>query len=396
MNAVLALLKRSLLPVGPQMLSFALWISVAGVALGIVQLIVVLAVMSGFQAFLQRTYTKISSEMVVIPRSDKNVLARDILEVEGVKAVTPFQLGQAMLTKEGAVGVVLEGIDEATTSSVTPWKEIWVDPPDSFPETKKDWIWLGQQLATKLGAKKGDKLNLFIPGQNKVYPLRVTAITKFGIYDHDLRYARLDLTELGRLMGGEASKHDLEPPMFKVAVADGHTIEGTQWAILQKLGPAARIRLWSDVNQNLFKAVQHQKLSLFAILEIVIALAAMNVVNLLLMSAQARKRDMAILRAMGLRRSALFSFFVIQGAAVGIVGIIGGIGFGLLACEFIKSFQPSFLSESVYNVTRLPIQIVWTDVAWIAVCAFVICLVFSVVPAFRASRLQPIEALRYE
>jgi len=391
MKAILVLLKRSLFPTGGHILSFALWISVVGVALGIVQLIVVLAVMSGFQQFLQKTYTKISSEMVVIPKARAQMTSRDLLEVEGVRAVSPFQLGQAMLTKEGAVGVVLEGIEESTSESVTPWREVWVDPPNLFPDPGKDWIWLGAQLAKKLGAVKGDTVNLFIPGQNKIYPFRVTAITKFGIYDHDLRYARLPLTYLNELMGAE-----LEAPMYKVNAAESFSIAETQWNIIQKLGEKVRVRLWSDVNQNLFKAVEHQKLSLFAILEIVIALAAMNVVNLLMMSADHRKRDIAILRAMGLRRGSLFGFFVIQGLAVGTVGILGGIGFGLVACELIKVLQPSFLSESVYNVTRLPIRIIWSDVGLIAGCALLICLLFSIIPAIRAARQPPLDALRYE
>lgn len=391
MRAVFALLKRSLVPSGGQILSFALWISVVGVMLGIVQLIVVLSVMSGFQLFLQKTYTDISSDLVVVPRAAKHLSPADLIETEGVRAVSPFNLGQAMLTKDGAAGVMLEGIDEATTESVTPWSRVWKEAPNAFPDPKDDWIWIGNQLARKIGAEKGDVVNLFIPGKNKVYPLRVTAITKFGIYEHDLRYARVELKHLGELMQGE-----LTEPMYKVAVADHSTPEEVQWNITKRFGETVRVRLWSDVNQNLFKAVQHQKLSLFAILEIVIALAAMNVVNLLMMSAQHRRRDVAILRAMGLRRSSLFGFFVAQGAAVGTVGIIGGVGFGLVTCELIKFFQPTFLAESVYNVTRLPIKVNWGDVGLIVIFAFLICLVFSIIPAIRAARQLPLDALRNE
>lgn len=391
MAAVLTLLRRSLLPAGGHILSFALWISVIGVSLGIVQLMVVLSVMTGFQKFLQATYTKISSEIVVIPRASGDFKARELLETAGVAAVTPFQLGQAMLTKEGAAGAMLEGIDPETSGSVTPWKSIWVTPPETFPDPDLGWIWLGSQLARKLDVKAGDTVNLFLPGKDKVYPLQVTAITKFGIYDHDLRYARIHLDLLNELMAGQ-----LDAPMYKVRVASDTTIDQTQKNIEERFGERVRVKLWSDVNQNLFKAVEHQKLSLFAILEIVIGLAAMNVVNLLMMSAQHRKRDIAILRAMGLRRHSLFGFFVAQGTAVGLVGIVGGIGLGLVVCQGIKHFQPSFLSESVYNITRLPISIVWQDVGLIAVCALGICLIFSVVPAIRAALQMPLDALRSE
>jgi lipoprotein-releasing system permease protein len=219
----------------------------------------------------------------------------------------------------------------------------------------------------------------------------VTAITKFGIYDHDLRWARIDLKTLNDLL----QIADIEP-MYKVRVLPKVSLDDLALRIQETMGSTSRVKRWSDVNQNIFLAVQHQKKLLFLVLEIIIGLAAMNVVNLLLMSSHQRRRDVAILRAMGMRLYQVFSFFVLQGVAVGTTGIVIGIGLGLLVCKFVERFQPAILSEAIYNVNRLPIQVEWLDVTLVAVVAFLVCLVFSLLPALRAALARPVNALRYE
>jgi lipoprotein-releasing system permease protein len=396
MNAIFFLLRRYLLPTQGNLLTFALWISVAGVALGIIQLMVVLSVMSGFQEFLRTHYSRISSELVVIPRHHSEQadrpLDQTLLSFKEIAAVSPFALGQAMLLKEGVAGVVLEGIDPKTAGTVTPLGQIWITPPlGALQESNPHWIWLGAQLAKKLGAHAGDSINLFLPGEKKLVPFVVTAITKFGIYDHDLRYARVDLKVLEQLLGSETGE-----PMFKTLLKPGAELEDVAKRIKAGLGARVSVRKWSEINQNLFRAVEHQKYLLFLILEIVIGLAAMNVINLLMMSSHYRRRDVAILRSMGMGFGSVFTFFVLQGAAVGSVGIVLGVGLGVGVCHLVERFQPSILSESIYNVTRLPISVQFKDVLLIGLGAFLLCVVFSVLPALRAALARPVRALRYE
>ena len=398
MGAIFFLLRRYLLPDRTNLLGLALWISVAGVALGIVQLMLVLSVMSGFQKVFQDCYTNITSEIVVIPRHSRlkeDDFALTLSQTKGVAAMTPFGLGQGMVLKERAVGgVVLEGVDPATSDKVTPWSQIWVKRPDFEAQEKNPyWIWMGAQLAKKLQVKQGDTVNVLLADEEskKIIPFLVTAITKFGIYDHDMHYARIDLKVLDLLF----HRQDMEP-MYKVKVGRGFEVSAVAEAIRDRMEKMAVVKEWRELNQNVFLAVEHQKKLLFLVLEIIIALAAMNVVNLLMMSSYQRRRDVAILRAMGMRLRGVFFFFVAQGAAVGMTGVLIGVALGFVVCHLVERFQPALLSEAVYNVTKLPIRIELPDVLLVCGAALVLCILFSLLPALRAALSRPVKALRYE
>ncbi len=397
MSALLALLQRYLLPRQGNLLSFALWLSVAGVALGVVQLMVVLSVMTGFIELFERNYTRISSDIVVVPRPDSVVtenLPASILAVPGVAAITAAEIAQGMLLKNGVGGVVIEGIDRDTTNGVTPWEDIWVSAPRvDLEKANPYWMWIGVQLAKKLGVKVGDSVDLMVAeGESRrVVPFVVTSIVKFGIHDHDLRYVRVDIQVLNEIF----KRHHLEP-LYKLRVKAGYDVDEVASALRASLGKRVNVKKWSEVHQNVFLAVTHQKQLLFLILQIIVGLAAMNVVNLLMMSTNQRRRDIAILRAMGMRFSQVLQFFLVQGAAVGMVGIGVGIVFGIGATYLIEALQPALLSEAVYNVTRLPMRIRWPDVGLIALSGFACCVVFSLIPAFGAALSRPVGALRYE
>lgn len=387
------LMKRSLFPKGGNLLSLALWISVGGVALGVAMLMLVLSVMSGFLEFLQTRYTEITSPIIIIPKGEESQYSnfRNVLEsIPGVRAVTPFHLSQSMLIKNGVGGVTLEGISLEDSKKVTPWEKIWVDPPEAAPKVS-NWIWIGKGLADKLKIQKGDTLQLLIGGeQMRTESFVVTAITKFGIYEHDLRYSYIDLKKLQELF----YKRPIEP-FYKVALT-GSNIDEAYRVIKEHVGNSASVKKWSDINQNIFLAVRHQKLMLFWVLYIVIALAGMNVINLLMMSTYQKKRDVAILRAMGMRFKSIVLFFVGQGTVVGAIGISCGVGLGLILCELVERFQPAILSEAIYNVNKLPLKIQFGDVSLICAMALLLCVFFSVIPALKAALSEPVQALRYE
>jgi len=394
MKAVRFLLSKYLFPKDTGLLTFALWVSVIGVALGIAQLIVVLAVMTGFLNVFQEKYTHISGEIVVLPRLSRpdTSLKDKILSTKGVLAATPISLGQGMLIKDGVTGSVLEGIDLPTTQSVTPWNDIWLEKPESLTPLNNNWIWVGVQLAKKLSIKTGDEIKVLIPDSmgNKIYPFQVTGITKFGIYEHDSRYAYVDLNYLRTI---EKSAND---PIYKIRTDGSSSIEDTSELLKEKLGHLASVKVWSEIHKNIFRAVTHQKGMLFLVLEIVVALAGINVINLLMMSVQNKRRDIAILRTMGMRFRSLFAFFLVQGAMVGILGIVLGIGLGVGASFLFEKYQPNLLSETVYNVSRLPFKVQLMDVVSVSAVAFIICCLFSVIPAMRAAKQKPTEVLRYE
>ncbi|MCB0417818.1 MAG: ABC transporter permease [Bdellovibrionaceae bacterium] len=397
MRIILFLLRRALLPERGNLTTFALWISVLGVALGIAQLMLVLSVMSGFQGMLQKNYTRISSELVVIPAIDERRdprVTEKLLELPQVKATSPFYFGQGMVLKGGVGGVTLEGIDFPSSKLVVPWEEIWVGQPLlEKQETMRNWIWIGSQLAKKLNIKLGDKVRVLIAegSRKRIIPFNVTAITKFGIYDHDLRYARIDLSVLLQLFSREGFE-----PMHKLALNPGFDLMQTMEVVEHKMGDDFVVKSWRDINQNIFLAVQHQKLVLFIVLEIIVALAAINVVNLLLISTQNRRRDVAILRAMGMRFSQVVFFFVAKGSAIGMLGVGVGVAIGLGLCKVVEYFQPEILSEAIYNVTHLPLKVEPSEVALVGAVAFVLCVLFSVLPALKAAWQRPVQSLRYE
>lgn len=388
------LMKRSLFPKGGSLLSLALWISVAGVALGVAMLMLVLAVMSGFLDFLQNKYTDITSPLVVIPRTEKVAgvnLKAQLEAIPGVEAVTPFGLSQAMLISNGVGGVTLEGISLSDSFRVTDWKRIWQEPPGESIPAEKNWIWIGKGLSEKLRIKSGDTVQLMLgTNQLQTVPFVVRAITKFGIHEHDLRYAYIDISQLQDLFFQGKFQ-----PFFKMKLG-AVSVNEAKKRIVEELGDTVSVKKWSDINQNIFRAVKHQKIMLFWVLDIVVALAGMNVINLLMMSTYQRKRDVAILRAMGMRFKSIVFFFVGQGTLVGIMGIGSGVVLGFGLCHLVERFQPELLSEAIYNVTRLPLKVQLGDLILVCGAALLLCMVFSVIPALKAALSRPVQALRYE
>lgn len=376
-------------------MSFALWVSVIGVVIGIIQLMLVLSVMSGFLEFLENRYTSISSHMVVIPleADPSHKIAELLKNVPEVEAFSPFSLGQSMLVNQGVAGVTLEGIDLNSAYRVTDWKKIWLAPPISLQgENNSQWIWLGVQLAKKIRAKVGDSVEIFIPGQkNELKPFKVTALTKFGLYDHDLHYARIDGAVLRKIF-----RKSVSTQLYKVKVKQNVPLFRAAAAVRSEVKKIAKVRTWNQINQNLFLAVEDQKRRLFLVLEIIVGLAGVNVISLLMMSTHYRRKDIAILRAMGLRARGVFLFFLAQGTVVGAIGVIFGVGFGVIACALAEKYQPSILNEAIYNTSRLPFKIEIGDVVVISAAALALCIVFSIIPALRAAYARPAEALRYE
>jgi len=225
----------------------------------------------------------------------------------------------------------------------------------------------------------------------RIIPFTISGITRFGIYDHDLRYARVDLGVLNSIYQTQSLE-----PYYKTALSEKTVVGELAMRVLEAFDYDVNVKPWSTINRNIFLAVQHQKKLLFLVLEIIVALAAVNVVNLLLMNAQHRRRDIAILRAMGMRFRGVFGFFLAQGSIVGVVGVFVGLFGGAIVCQLVRHLQPALLSQSVYNVTKLPIRVEFMDTVLISVGALVLCVVFSVLPAARAAMERPIEALRYE
>jgi lipoprotein-releasing system permease protein len=399
MGPILFILRKYWWPERGGLVGFGVWISVVGVALSVALLMVVLAIMSGFTEIFQRNYTRIESDIVVAPYSSAEIsgeIASALNAEAAVQAFTPIKLSQGMVLKNGVGGVVLEGVDWKTTGQVTPWNELWVEKPKDygkpFPQ-EAHWIWLGEPLAKKLRVHAGDWVDVLITDgrARRVIPFLVTGISKLGMYDHDMRFARMDLQVLDDLF----RKYGLEP-RYKVKLKKGADINVVAKRLAGRLKGRATVKKWSELHVTVLQAVEHQKKMLYLILQILVGLAAMNVVSLLLVTAHLRRKELAVMRAMGMRAHQLFELFILQGLGVGVIGVGVGMALGGAVCFLFQNFQPSFLSESVYNVTRLPLDVRPWDLVWISCGGLIISVLFSAIPAWSLIRQQPLEVLKQE
>lgn len=399
MGPILFILRKYWWPERRNLLGFGVWISVAGVGLSVALLIVVLAIMTGFSELFKRNYTRIESDMVVSPYTSTEATSsfmRALSEDAAVSGFTPIKLSQGMVMKKGVGGVVLEGIDWNTTGKVTPWEELFVERPKDYGKPlpqEANWIWLGEPLAKKIHVHAGESVDVLITDgeDRRVVPFLVTGVTKLGMHDHDMRFARIDLRVLDDLF----RNYGLEP-RYKVKLKDGADLGATARRLSQKFKGRASVRKWSDFHVTAMQAVEHQKKMLYLILQILVGLGAMNVVSLLLVTAHLRRKELAVMRAMGMRAGQLFQLFLLQGLGVGVLGVLLGLGLGLAVCVLFENFQPAFLSESVYNVTRLPLDVRMVDVLWVSIGGLIISLVFSALPAMSLIRRQPLEVLKQE
>lgn len=404
------LMRRYCFPSQGNLLSFGLWISVAGVALSVVLLQVVLAVMAGFVDLFESSFTRIASDIIVSPKSGSLATEKVpalIASDPQVIGATPVKLGQGMVLGNGVGGVTLEGIDLSTTYKVVDWDRVFKTPPLDRSTEPRDtyWIWIGEPLANRLQVTRGDRVELLVVDHDsrRVIPFTVGAITKFGIYDHDLRFARVDLRVLNEIFGkyhlDSAYKVRLKPGAGREAVVESLRRRLVDASHLDKHGkPAslAQVRPWTDFYRNVLSAVRHQKSLLFLILQIVMMLAGLNVVTLLWISANQRQEDMAVLRAVGMTFQGVLGFFLVQGAAVGLVGVGGGLLLGTCVVSLLQQWSPKILSEAVYNTATLPLKSNPGDVFAVAGCAFALCVLFSLVPAWRAAARSPVQVLRKE
>lgn len=405
-------------------------ISIGGVALGVMALIIVIAVMSGFGKDLRDKIIGATSHIVVTVfnqtsmKGYENVI-RDIKKVEGVKGAAPFIYKQVMLIKGNSVsGVVIRGIDPKLEKNISNLEKNLLAgdlnlleggafpdfggliPPDKSNIEKKGII-LGKELASSLGATIGDVLGVVAPVA-KMTPigmiprmkiLRVVGIFESGMYEYDSGLAYIAISTgqsffsmQGMVTGVEVRVDDLEKA--------GEVAN----AIQEKLGFPYYARDWMRMNKNLFAALQLEKVVMFIILILIILVAAFNIISTLFMVVMEKTRDIAILKSMGATRMSILKIFCLHGLVIGLTGtLLGCIGgftvvpninpiVGFLENIFgFKAFPPD-----IYYLSKLPSDIQWRDSFLIIIFSIIICFLASLYPAWRASKLNPVDGLRYE
>jgi lipoprotein-releasing system permease protein len=392
-------------------ISFISGLSVAGIALGVAALIIVLSVMNGFQKEVRDRMLSVLSHIEVStvrePLNDWQQVVGIAKKSPRVLAGAPYVAGQAMLTYEDIVrGVLVRGIDPAEEGKVSDFVKSLVKGKLTDLVPGEFGIIIGKSLSNQLGIGVGDKMALIAP-QGTLTPagvvprlrqFTVVGLFESGHYEYDTSLLLTHMSDAGKLFRVDGvSGVRLVTDKMMDAPEIAQQIAGT-------LPPNLIVRDWSRENRNWFAAVQIEKRMMFIILLLIIAVAAFNLVSMLVMTVTDKQSDIAILRTLGAPPSSIMKIFMIQGSAVGLLGTLAGIVLGVLVAlnvrvitqviEGILGFQ--VLPAGVYFINYLPSDLHWEDVTFIALVASFLALVATVYPSWRASKTRPAEALRYE
>ena len=382
-------------------------ISVMGVALGVLALIVVLSVYTGFTEGLRDQIIGINAHILVQryggPINRVEPLLAAITASPGVAAATPYISSQALITSgRASSGIVLRGIDPVSAGRVIGINRVMkegalhdlVTGDDRLPA-----IILGRELARQLGAGIGQPVRLLspngpltpmgvVPG---VQTCRVSGIFDTGMYEYDSSIGYISLETARALSGLTRGVHGIEVRADQVDQADRVAA-----ALRKKLGPGYSVRDWMQINQNLFAALKLEKAGIFIALALIILVAALNIISALVMLVMEKNRDIAILKSMGATTGAIMRIFLYQGLIIGIAGTLLGTGGGIGLCWLLKKYPIIELPRNVYPMSTMPIKVVPFDVTLIALTAFFITLLATLYPSWQATRVRPAEALSYD
>ncbi len=393
-------------------ISFISMISMAGIALGVAALIIVMSVMNGFQKEVRDRMLSVLPHIEIqdvygaLPnwRETATVVQRN----KDVAGTAPYVIGQAMLTREDLMrGVVVRGVDPALEGNVSDVGRQFKQgsfsslQPDSFN------IAIGKELARMLRVRVGDKVTVVIP-QGQVTPagilprlkqFTVSGIFEAGHFEFDTTLAFISIDDAMRIFQADAPT-GLRVKLHNMQEAPAIAKDLTLLLIDQEVV----VRDWSKQNKNWFAAVQTEKKMMFIILMLIIAVAAFNLVSTLVMTVTEKQADIAILRTLGATPRSIMKIFMVQGALAGILGTLIGVSFGVFVSLNIDVIVPfierlfgfQFLPKNIYLISSLPSDLQWMDVLRIGGASIVLSFLATLYPSWSAAKVNPAEALRYE
>ena len=392
-------------------ISFISGASMAGIALGVMALIVVLSVMNGFQHEVRDRmlsvlpHVEIESETGTL--TDWRAVADKALADRDVLAAAPVLESQAMFVRAGVVrGALIEGVDPALEPAVSEVLRHLQGAPISELREGGFGIVLGIDLARSLGVGPGDKVALVAPQGSftpagilpRVKQFQVLATFSSDHYEYDSALAVIHLADAQRVFRQDA------PSAVRLRLADMQRAPEVAQRLSATLGPGLWARDWTTQNKTWFAAVKVEKRMMFVILTLIVAVAAFNLVSTMVMTVTEKRSDIAILRTLGASPGSVMAIFIVQGALIGVLGTLIGVGGGMLLSWNLdvivpaieRSFGVHFLDPSIYFISALPSDPQASDIVPIALISLLLSLLATLYPSWRASRVAPAQALRYD
>ncbi len=393
-------------------ISFISLVSMLGIALGVTALITVLSVMNGFQNEVRERILGMAAHVTV---SGLDGRLRDWPEVlEQVRSV-PHVLGAApYIHAEGMVslgdrvqGTMVRGLLPSLEPQVSVVGEKMVAGTLDVLQPGSFNIVLGSELASRLGVGIGDRITLITPSANvspagilpRLKRFTVAGVFEVGMFQYDSALVLIHLRDAAKLYRFDEAVSGVRLRLDDMFIAPRVAEE-----ISGKLGERYWVSDWTRSHTNYFRALKIEKTAMFIILLLIVAVAAFNIISTLVMVVTDKQGDIAILRTLGISPASVMGIFVVQGVVIGLVGTLLGIAGGVSLALNIDTIVPAieqtfgiqFLPSSVYYISELPSELRWSEVSTIATLAFVLSMLATIYPAWRASRVQPAEALRYE
>ena len=381
-------------------------LSMAGVTLGVMALIVVIAVMSGAESDLQSRILMIQPHVTLMRYgggfNDYTTIQKQLTQTDGVVSASPFTYHQSMLrSSTGIFGAVIKGIDPDTAGlKIKGFDQTALQGSYSKgtgAQRTRPPIILGKELANNLAVNTGDLVHVIAPQDKgvsltrlpRMKPFEVVGFFETGLFEYDKNFAFTPLDEAQQLAGLGDTVNGIE-----IRINDVFKAEAFAQEIGARLGFPFWARDWMRANRNVFLSLQQQKVVMFIILILIVLVAAFSITSSLIMMVIEKTKDIAILKSMGATNRSVRKIFIFNGMSIGLIGTLFGMALGFILCTILRHYNFIDLPGDVYYFTSLPVKLEGLDVFIISTAALAICFLATLYPAHRASKLDPVEGIR--
>ena len=378
-------------------------ISIMGVAVGVTALMIVLGVMNGFQEDIREKILGFNSHIMIqnydsSPLVDYQGIINSTKGLKGIVSMTPTVLGQAIVKSEMRItGVAIRGLDPDREALVS---DIGRDVIEgNIAEMKGRNVFIGTELAKSLGVGKGDSVVIVSPAGSTfgdystpyMEEFAIIGLFKSGMYEYDSNFILMGLEKSSSFLGMEGGVSGLSVKIKDIFSVDSHIRE-----IYKSLKGEYWIRSWKMLNSNLFSALKLEKIAMFIMLALIIMVAAFNIMATLIMIVMEKNREIGILKSLGASNRSIMAIFMVQGMLTGVVGLFLGLAGGFLGGYLISKYNFITLPGSVYYISKIPVLIEGRDVALIVLSTILLSLVSTIYPSYKASKMDPVDVIRYE